>query len=340
MRNLSLTFGLRESRTRTYPEPLVLTVLRDEFDQHLLHSAEAMGATILDGVQARGFQFLTNGRVVVQTEKGDFTGDCLVGADGANSVVSPLLNPRSNYFWQAAVYCEVPEQILKASPGNCDNMRIDWGTLPSGYAWAFPKNGSINIGAGGPISIARNLRNYASRFASETGIVGANIASTLKFTGHQLPTLTKNTRFARKNVVLVGDAAGLVEPFTGDGISFACHSAQIAAGCIASKLRSGSRDMAAYNDQIMSTIGAELLTCRRLLSLSVAFPRRIHELFKANDFVWQVFCRVLRGEESFSRLKKEVLGPLRVASKIIDILSARWEREALSSPALLSIAKG
>jgi flavin-dependent dehydrogenase len=255
-------------------------------------------------------------------------------------VIGALLNSRDSYFWQAAVYCEVPEDLLDGSAAKREFMHIDWGSLPSGYAWAFPKKGSVNIGAGGPVAIARTLRNYATRFASDIGLLTASAAGALKFTGHHLPTLTKKTRVAEGNVILVGDAAGLVEPFTGDGISFACHSADIAAQCISTALGLGQRDMAAYSRRIHSSIGAELLTCRRLLSLSVAFPRKVYELFRYNDFVWQTFCRVLRGEETLYRLKKDILGPLNFASKIIDVLSPGWERRALSSSLLPTSVKG
>jgi geranylgeranyl reductase family protein len=340
MRQVSLTFGLHGVHTRTYPEPLVLTVLRKEFDQFLLRSAETAGAKVMEGVRVQSFAVSADGSVIVQTESGDFSADCLIGADGANSIVSRLMNSRANYFWQTAVYCEVPYDLLKASSINVESMHIDWGTLPSGYAWAFPKDGYLNIGAGGPIATARGLRGYAARFAADSGLVPHHVASELTFTGHQLPTLTKETKIARGNVILVGDAAGLVEPFTGDGISFACQSALIAARYVCSALGSGNREPREYSDRIMAAMGNELLDCRRLLSLSAAFPRRVYELFKYNEFVWQVFCKVLRGEESFFRLKKEILGPLSFAAKLIDVLSPTWERKALSSDTLWDSIRG
>jgi geranylgeranyl reductase family protein len=329
MRQMSLTYGMKDAHTRRYSDPLVYTVLRSEFDQHLLRCAEAAGATVFEGTIAQSFEFASDGRLTVETPQGRFTADCLVGADGANSRVRPLLGSREDYFWQAAVYCEVPEQLLNANEVAWDCMKVDWGTLPSGYAWAFPKNGYVNIGAGGPKDIAKHLKTYAARFAESTRLVKTGFAGQLKFVGHQLPTLTRRARLANRNVLLVGDAAGLVEPFTGDGISFACESAQIAARCIARALGSGVCDLRAYSDDILRVAGPELFSSRKLLSLSVAFPRQIYRLFRYNDRVWQTFCRVLRGEDSFEKLKRDVLGPFQFASKMVDWVTQSWERHAL-----------
>jgi flavin-dependent dehydrogenase len=132
-------------------------------------------------------------------------------------------------------------------------------------------------------------------------------------------------------VVLVGDAAGLVEPFTGDGISFACHSAATAAKCICEALSSGLPDLRSYAAAIRSELLEELSWSRKLLSLSVAFPGYVYRLFKENDAVWHIFCKVLRGEESFGKLKSEILGPFAFASRLIDAFTLRREKKAIGA---------
>jgi geranylgeranyl reductase family protein len=329
MRQMALTYGLKDSHTRTSTDPLVYTVLRSEFDEHLIRCAELAGAAIFQNTSGHAFHTAADGRLTVETNKGVFTADCLVGADGANSRVRPLLNSRQEYFWQAAVYCEIPEHMLNVAEMRWDCMTVDWGTLPSGYAWAFPKNGYVNVGAGGPTAIARYLKTYAARFAESSRLVKNGLAQQLKFIGHQLPTLTRTTLLSKASVLLVGDAAGLVEPFTGDGISFACESAEIAAKCIRDALGLGRRDLSAYSEELMFAAGPELFSSRRLLSLSVAFPKQIYRVFRYNDRVWQTFCRVLRGEESFEQLKRDVFGRFYLASKAVEWLTQKWERTAL-----------
>jgi geranylgeranyl reductase family protein len=330
MRGMALSFGLRDLCTRMYPEPLVYSVLRSEFDHFLLQRTEEAGSVVRQGVRVRHLEADGPGPVLVYTDAGTLTGHVLVGADGANSVVRPLLNRRESYFWQAAVYCEIPEDFLTPDALANECMRVDWGTLPSGYAWIFPKRGYVNIGAGGPTSTAKLLRAYVSRFIETTRLVKPQMTGRLKLAGHQLPTLTRGARVSAGRILLVGDAAGLVEPFTGDGISFACHSAEIAAQCIHDALRGKSPDLSAYSKRLRSEIAAELAWSRKLLALSVAFPGVVHRLFRQNETIWQIFCRILRGEDSFQRLKKEILGPLEFGSRIIEFITTHRERKALA----------
>jgi geranylgeranyl reductase family protein len=338
MQQVVLTYDLKESCTRTYAEPLVYCVLRSEFDNYLLEQAERAGAAVRSGVRVLGFT-RHHGLVSAHTSQGDFTGYCLVGADGANSIVSRALNRREDYFWQVAVYCEVPEDWLRPQAVAAGSMRIDWGSLPSGYAWVFPKRGFVNIGAGGPPVAARLLKRYVTRFLESTELLEPGRAAGISLTGHQLPTLTRRTRLADGRVLLVGDAAGLVDPFTGDGISMACQSAGRAAGCIRDALNGPEPDLSGYEYRMKAEVGPELLLSRKLLSLSVAFPELMYRVFRHNDRVWRTFCRILRGEETFHRLKSEILGPLEFAWKAIDFMTQRRERRVLSPGALPALLK-
>jgi flavin-dependent dehydrogenase len=307
------------------------TILRPEFDNFLLERAAEAGADIRHGVRCHGFDFQSDGSIVVQTNAGRYRARCLVGADGANSVVRPLLCARDRFFWQAALFCEVPQELLCADTAGMNAIRVDWGTLPSGYAWAFPKRGYINFGAGGPTKVARHLKTYALQFIRATKLVHPEACDRLTFVGHQLPTVMPHTHVASKSVVLVGDAAGFVEPFTGDGISFACHSAAMAAECIAEALASGLIDLRGYAAAIRKELIEELSWSRKLLSLSAAFPGIVYRVFRENDLVWHTFCKVLRGEESFGRLRRDILGPFAFASRLIDALTTRWEKRAVGS---------
>jgi flavin-dependent dehydrogenase len=268
--------------------------------------------------------------VSVSTDAGEFHAHCLVGADGANSVVREVLNRRQDFFWQAAVQCEVPEEAINTEAARPDAIVVDWGTLPSGYAWAFPKRGFVNIGAGGPLAIAKHLKRYVTAFAESHRLLKPGFADRLKLVGHQLPTMTHTSKAAGQRVLLVGDAAGLVEPFTGDGISFACQSARLAADCIYQSLNAQEVDLTSYDSHLAMQIRSELLWSRKLLSLSVSFPRLIYRMFRSNDRVWNTFCKTLRGEATFYRLKRDVLGPLAFAWKAIDLFTELRERAVLA----------
>lgn len=329
IRDVTLTFGLQGAHTRRYAEPLVHTVLRSEFDEHLARMAQAAGAVFRERVSVKNYEIAAGGRVTVHTNEGDFTADCLVGADGANSVVRGELNSRETYFWQTAIYCEIPEHLIENRAIDQQRMCIDWGTLASGYAWAFPKDGFVNVGAGAPSLLARELRPYVSRFLEANRLVRPEALGQLRFSGHQLPTWTRRARLAGGSVVLVGDAAGLVEPFTGEGIYFACESAAVAARTITRALKAGVRDFTAYSAELLSSVRGELVSSRMLMRLSLLFPSKMYWLFRENDHAWRTFCRVLRGECSFQELRNEILGPMRVASAAVDFMLRMLESRLL-----------
>jgi len=333
---ISLSFGLGDRWTRAYREPLVHTLLRTEFDHYLLRQAEGAGAFIHIASPLRGLEVEEHGPVSVRLDGGELRAACLVGADGANSVVRALLNNRQDYFWQAAVYCEIPEEFVDHRTFDPESMIIDWGTLRSGYAWLFPKRGYVNVGAGGPVRIAKHLRSYVMDFVRAIGLLKSHAVERLSLKGHLLPTLTRRARLAARRVLLVGDAAGVVEPFTGDGISFACQSARIASECIFRALDTGPVDLTQYGPLLSEQIGSELLWARNLLSISAICPRLIYRLFRSNDQVWETFCRTLRGEESFRILKQDILGPFEFAWKFIDLFTQFRQRNILTSRSSLA----
>jgi geranylgeranyl reductase family protein len=326
---VNLTYALGSQHSRVSSAPLIHTVLRSEFDEFLLRHAAAAGAIVRQGVTCRDIAADPAGGVRVETSEGRFRARCLVGADGANSVVRLRLNSRSDYFWQAGVYCEIPEEWLNGDALAADAILIDWGAMPSGYAWAFPKRGFVNVGAGGPLALVKHLREYALRFVQSSRLVKRDALHLLKFAGHHLPTLTRRTRLATREMLLVGDAAGCVEPFTGDGICFACKSAEIAARCIAEAIASGVIDLRQYSRRIRRELGQELHGARKLLSLSTVFPSLPFRLFRDNDRVWDSFCRLLYGEGTFLRFHKDVLGPFGFAMRAVDFFSTCLERHAL-----------
>jgi geranylgeranyl reductase family protein len=308
LREVSFTFAMKAGFTRQCQGNLVSSVLRTEFDDLLLTLAASAGATVWQGCKALAVTEETAFRVTVRTSLGDVTARYAVGADGANGMVASYLNRRDAYFWQIALYCEIPGEFLRADSVNPTTMRIDWGTLPSGYGWIFPKGGAVNVGVGGPVPVGKVLRSYLTNFMQKEQILRPGMLSKLKFRGHPLPTLTARTKLSSSCVVLVGDAAGLVEPLTGEGISNACHSADIAAKYILESLDRSGDLVESYERRIRNEIGREIRLARQLLSFAAAFPQVLFKRIRTDDLVWEVFCQVLRGEDSFLALRRVILG--------------------------------
>ncbi len=308
LRGITFSFKFGDRFSKKYPFPLVYGVLRIEFDNLLLESAKDLGAKVYDSTNVISIKSLKPDLVSVQTDVGDFLCNVLVGADGANSITRKSVNSLADYFWQVGLYCEVPEEYLNEKVIDYEQIRVDWGTLPSGYGWIFPKNGFCNIGVGSPTIIGNRLKSYLKEFIENENLLKNGAFEKLRFSGHKLPTLSNTTKLFRQSIVLVGDSAGLVEPLTGDGISYALHSSELAAEFILRNLINGIFDFNDYEIKVKKEIASELNYSRKLMSLFIAFPRLSHEILKNNERVWESFCHVLRGEESYEVFRKTAFG--------------------------------
>jgi len=303
--SVRLTHGLRSTMVKHAGRPVVHCVNRAEFDHFLLEKARSSGAGVQEGVRVLGVRPDPDA-VTVETTAGMFRARYVVAADGANSIVNRNLNGRSNFQWQTALYAECDvKRIGGASAPDPEELRIDVNSLPSGYAWLFPKGNKVNIGAGGPNRFARLLTKYLSAFLKSDGYS----VDDLKWRGHQLPTMTRRTVFAKSNLFAVGDAAGMVEPLTGEGISYACHAAHLAAAAIATHFGRAEAE-AAYTRDVIAEIRSELVWSQRIVLFSTLFPKAFCAAL-ASDKAWLLFFRVITGELTFHDLEQNLLGWVR-----------------------------
>ncbi|MEN6474351.1 MAG: geranylgeranyl reductase family protein [Syntrophaceae bacterium] len=204
-----------------------LIVDRPRFDHLLLKRAAAAGALVHEGESVAK---ITPGEIIeVQTGRATYQTRHLIGADGANSVVARKLGyPRRHGGY--ALECTIPDRY-EAVRRHPDVPVFFYGYLPSGYGWVFPKHGGASVGIGVYAEHARAIRTHFHDFLDAIGLPN-EYADHCK--GFALPGCTIRTlrRHGRDNILLTGDAACLVDPMTGEGISYAMQSGGLAARAI------------------------------------------------------------------------------------------------------------
>jgi geranylgeranyl reductase family protein len=332
VRSAQFSFQLGSGFSRSNDQPIIHSVSRSEFDHFLVRQAAGAGAELMLGVRLTEVESSTEGCTAI-TSAGRLRSRYLIGADGANGVSGRRLNDRKSFTWQTAIYAEIPRCDLPGPASGWDHLHIDWGTLPSGYAWVFPKRDSLNIGAGGPHRFAGCLRSYLSAYMRSVCGQTPDAARHCRVTGHQLPTAGEGTRFAGKSVLLVGDAAGLVEPLTGEGLSYAFQSAKIAADCVARSFGEPGLE-AEYAKSIAEEIAAELRFAGRLQKYSTCVPGTFYRIFQRSERAWEALCAVLRGHRSLRSLQSEILGRTGLPEAPLDFVLhvIGQARMALTSP--------
>jgi geranylgeranyl reductase family protein len=229
-------------RDVTAGAPLVLMTQRRRLDTFLVEQAVAAGAEFRDNTRVRDIA-LNDGGVRVGTDVGTITAEVLVGADGANGVTREALRAPAPSF---AVALE--GNLPRGTAGFDDEVYesaalLEFTTVPGGYGWIFPKGDHCNFGVGGWLSEGPNLRDHLAELCLAHGV---EIDDLEDVRGHRLPIRRSGAPVATPRAILVGDAAGLVDPFSGDGMYEAFMSSRIASETVADLLSGTVDDLSDY----------------------------------------------------------------------------------------------
>lgn len=238
--------------------PVIRYTLRRDFDAALLAQAVAAGAQDFTGCRVSA---LEGGRVVLDDGR-TLQGRVLIGADGVNSMVGRALFGRAYDPDRIGFALETEVPIV---PGSADRVALlDVTAAHWGYAWVFPKYDSLTVGIGGVHGRNPDLKATFQDWLLARGLDPAG----LKIKGHHLPFGDPRPDPGRGAVLLAGDAAGFVDPITGEGIAWAVKSGQLAAEAAAEAIAAGAPEaaMAGYVRRLLP-VQAELRRARILARL-------------------------------------------------------------------------
>jgi geranylgeranyl reductase family protein len=334
-------FSLRlgEPFDRRFREPLTYMTQRCRLDALLAERATEAGATFHDGEAVReidlspGGGALNLGRpalnpggqalsLTVRTDNAAYTTRVLIGADGANGLVGRASGLRPQFEEAVAL-----EGNLTFSPDIPDDWKeyvgLDLGGLAGGYGWVFPKGEHLNLGVGAWKYAAFTLRPKLARLCRRYGFDPVALTN---LRGHHLPVRTADTPIARGPVALVGDAAGLIDPLSGEGIHMALASGRLAAEAALSYLAGESASMAPYQRAVDAQLQPELNISRKLQELFNFAPPPYLALMRRSEKFWLFFCHLIRGELTYLDFVR-MIGPLRLA---VDAFATVAERRRLA----------
>jgi geranylgeranyl reductase family protein len=259
---LRLAYGARFERASD--EPLCFMTQRRRLDDFLARKAQEAGAEFRDGTSLTLDDALA-------------LGDVVVGADGVNGVTSR----GAGYGHGVALEGNAPLDARYRG-----RLVLELGVVPGGYGWVFPKGDHANFGVGGWESEGPRLRAHLRRLCE---VHGADASALTDVRGYRLPYRHAGSPVLRNRLLLTGDAAGLVDPLTGDGMYEAFVSARLAAESILA----GTTEQ--YGERVLaelSPLHAASWTAKYALD---RFPRLTFALARA-PLAWPVIARIVRGE--------------------------------------------
>jgi geranylgeranyl diphosphate/geranylgeranyl-bacteriochlorophyllide a reductase len=226
---------------------------REEFDEWLRQRAANAGAERITGSFLRVSRE-ADGSMLVQYETKKSSDQqhwvrarTVIGADGARSEVARQCVPGAERMPYVAAYHEIirspknrqaSNETAPAGPdfdkARCD-IYYDGRLSPDFYAWIFPHGDTTSVGVGSAKK-GFSLRNAVNELREETGLEDSE---TIRREGAPIPLRVLSRWDNGKDVILAGDAAGVVAPASGEGIYYAMLSGRLVADSVAAYCRSG-----------------------------------------------------------------------------------------------------
>ncbi len=250
-----------------------LLVDRREFDHFLLEQAlskESGNIELLEGCKVESINEAEKEIKVVLDNGNKLEAKYLIAADGVLGKVATIIGLMKKKKFALSVDAEIITNSQYYNEHK-DTMVMNYFCLPHGYGWIFPKEKnrfSCGVGTWGkPLNLKRELDDFIVRSFSEDCI------EKIEIKGYPIPVYQGMQQISTNRVLLTGDAAGLVDPVSGEGIRFALHSGKIAASVISKALKNlellNNSVSDEYQKEVNEKIGVELKF--KLSFISLAF---------------------------------------------------------------------
>lgn len=306
----AVTFSLdgRLARTRRSQTMLFGLINRPEFDQRLVEAAQAAGAVVrtaaaVSRVEQHGPAVPDRRTVAVVLAGGETVlARAVVGADGSASRIGAHVGVKMEQV-DLGLEMEIPVPSTVAEDWT-GRVLIDWGPLPGSYGWVFPKGDTLTVGVISARGAGAATRRYLDDFVARLGLAGfePEVSS-----GHLTRCRAEDSPLSRGRVLVAGDAAGLLEPWTREGISFALRSGRLAGEWAVRVAEAHDavdvrRQALNYAFAIKAGLGVEMGAGRRMLAIFSRRPGMLHAAITGFRPAWKAFTRITRGSTTLAEL--------------------------------------
>jgi geranylgeranyl reductase family protein len=301
----AVTFGWRGRRERTVGSTAGMRcrmVFRAELDAALTAVAAEAGAVLRDRTSVAAVED-GNGEVAVRTGGGErIRARAVVGADGSAGRVGRHVGVSCEQV-DLALEVEVPVGSHESARWR-GRMLMEWGPLPGSFGWVFPKGDVCTAGVVAARGEGAATKAYMQEFLERHGLAHQ---TPLHDTGHLTRCRRPGSPLTRGRTLVAGDAAGLCDPWSREGISFALRSGSWAGTAAADIARAEdpaelARARAGYTRAVRSTLEAEMLASRKVMDVFTRRPGVVHTALTAVPPVWRRVDSYLGGDTTIPAL--------------------------------------
>jgi len=295
-------------------------VNRPKFDNYLIERAIDVGVEVVQDTKAVTVEQTRSG-IRVLTVGDSYKAQLLVGADGVNGFVAKQVGLRDGWKPNKVGLCisadipvdskEIIRSMALSASGDALGVDVHFGLLRWGYGWCFPKKDELSVGIGTRLDLAANLKDHWKSF-----VKSVEEAKGLKFdlsrqSAFRVPLGVPKTPLVARRTMLIGDAAGLVSPLSGEGIFYAMESGIIAAkvACEAAEKKKPSHVME-YGRIVKENILNELAAAEYLANILYKSIENIDimlQIASEDSVMLRHLIDVLAGVRSFVDIRKDMM---------------------------------
>ncbi len=298
-----------------HAKPLVTMTMRAELDHRIVERACAAGVELLVPRRVRGVE-QSEASVQIESDGGPVVARYCVAADGAGSRTARAAGWPENENVIPAIESEIrvaPADFKRFS----GRARFDFGLTPSGYAWVFPKRDHLSIGCLSRLRGWNALREDLDTYLNHLDLVEHG---SREDHGFVIPIGPRSDELMRGRVLLIGDAAGLADPVTCEGISWAILSGHLAADALVANRRSPEATRFDYDRRLDSELLPELRTARRLARWLYERPRLRRVAFRHfGQPLCNLFGQVFLGRASYRGLLRRPRNYLKLTGRLLGL---------------------
>jgi geranylgeranyl reductase family protein len=283
--NLRLRYG--RTLARGGDAPLVHLTQRRRLDHFLAQRAAEAGAEFCDGVKVTAVR---EGIVVAGGR--EYEGGVVIGADGVNGMSAKALSLGGNKHVGVALEGNLSYADLGGGDDYRGKLVLEFGVVPGGYGWVFPKEDHANFGVGGWGGEGTRLRDHLRRLCQAHG---APFERLTQLRGYRLPLRSPRSTLASERALVVGDAGGLVDPVSGDGMFEGFLSARYAAEAVVELVAGRAESLEPYSVRLAQRLATHLWASWGVKVALDRFPRATFAL-ASTPLVWNAVERIVRGD--------------------------------------------
>jgi geranylgeranyl reductase family protein len=284
---VELRFRYRDAVVRHAREPVVLMTQRRRLDALLLDAARESGAEVREGTSVE----IEPGNTLALADGERVHADAIVGADGANGITARAVGLGAGIVHGVAYEGNVPYTAISRER-YARRAVIELADIPGGYGWVFPKADHANVGVGAWQTEGPRIREHLQRVCEAHGLKPEALQS---LRGHRLPLRRPGTAIAGERALLVGDAAGLIDPVSGDGMYECFVSSQLAAEAILDLLAGRTSSLEPYEAALDAALSPLHRASWKLKQALDRWPRASWRM-ASTALVWRSVERLLQGE--------------------------------------------